>query len=283
MSVVPGGRVRQFGLIGDPVGHSLSPAMHQAAFRELGVEAYYELVRVPAETPDAVEPAMHVLAAGGGGNVTLPHKLRAAQIVEASTRVLQVTGACNCFWLDEAGRLAGDNTDVGGIRAVLGSLDGFDPVDSRVLIVGAGGAGTAAAAAALEAGASRVHVLNRSEQRLRRLISSLGDPRLSGGNAESGDDAWDLVIQATSLGLADGDPLPVSLGEMPPGHALDLVYRPGGTAWCEHARACGWEAEDGLRVLLEQGILSLEHWFGFPIGSAVRSAMEKALCRAATR
>ena len=283
MSALSGERKRRFGLIGDPVQHSLSPAMHQAAFRELGVEASYELVRVPARTPDAVESAMFELAAGGGGNVTLPHKRRAAEVLEVATEVVGRTGACNCFWLDAAGRLAGDNTDVGGIRAVLESLDGFDPVGSHVLVVGAGGAGTAAVVAALDAGASRVHVRNRTGERVSRLISSLGDPRLGEGDGETGVEDWDLVIQATSLGLFEEDSLPVPLREMAPAHALDLVYRPGGTTWCRHARASGWTAEDGLRVLLEQGVLSLERWLGFPIAPPVRVAMERALVRAAAR
>ncbi len=226
---------------------------------------------------------MFDLAADGGGNVTLPHKRRAAQVLEVSTEVVRRTGACNCFWLDEAGRLAGDNTDVGGIRAVLDSMPGFEPVGSRVLIVGAGGAATAAVVAALASGAAAVHVRNRTGERASELVASQGDARLSGGDAGSGAGRWDLVIQATSVGLEEGDPLPVSLSGTEPGHALDLVYRPGGTAWCHHARACGWTAEDGMRVLLEQGVLSLERWLGIRITRRVRVAMREALVGAAVR
>ena len=147
----------------------------------------------------------------------------------------------------------------------------------RVLVLGAGGAGAAAVVAALAAGASRVSVRNRTGQRASDLVSALADPRVSREHAEPDPGDWDLVIQATSLGLEEADPLPLSLSGSKPGNALDLVYRPGGTAWVHHARACGWSAEDGLGVLLEQGVLSLGRWLDSPIPPSVRSAMEDAL------
>jgi shikimate dehydrogenase len=276
-------RALRFGLIGDPVAHSLSPVMHRAAFRELGLEASYEVVRIPSNRPEALDVAMRRFAGQGGGNVTVPHKSRAAGLLEIATGVVRRTGACNCFWLDEAGRLSGDNTDAGGIRSVIESMPGFDPVGARVLVVGAGGAGGAAVVAALDAGAGRVDVRNRTEEKLFRLVSSLGDPRVR--RAELGPDtrSWDLVVQATSLGLAEGDPLPISLTDLEPGHALDLVYRPGGTAWTHHARTCGWAAEDGMRVLLEQGVLSLERWIGARVPARVRTEMQDALEAAARK
>jgi shikimate dehydrogenase len=276
-------RALRFGLIGDPVAHSLSPVMHRAAFRELGLEASYELVRIPSDRPEALDAAMRRFAGQGGGNVTVPHKSRAAGLLEIATGVVRRTGACNCFWLDAAGRLSGDNTDAGGIRSVIESMPGFDPVGARVLIVGAGGAAVAAVVAALAAGAGRVDVRNRTEEKLFRLVSSLGDPRVGRAEPGPGTGSWDLVVQATSLGLAEGDPLPISLTDFEPGHALDLVYRPGGTAWTHHARTCGWTAEDGMRVLLEQGVLSLERWIGARVPARVRTEMQDALEEAARK
>jgi shikimate dehydrogenase len=251
--------------------------MHRAAFRELGLEATYELLRVPADRPDSVESVMRGVASDGGGNVTVPHKHRAAGVLEVATELVRRTRACNCFWLDECGRLSGDNTDAGGIQTVLETRDEFNPIGSRVLVLGAGGAGAAAVVAALAAGASRVSVRNRTGQRASDLVSALADPRVSREHAEPDPGDWDLVIQATSLGLEEADPLPLSLSGSKPGNALDLVYRPGGTAWVHHARACGWSAEDGLGVLLEQGVLSLGRWLDSPIPPSVRSAMEDAL------
>ncbi|MEJ2483256.1 MAG: shikimate dehydrogenase [Gemmatimonadota bacterium] len=271
----------RFGLIGDPVQHSLSPIMHRAAFRELGLEARYDLVLVPSDRPEGVARAMRGLAAEGGGNVTVPHKRRAAGALEVATEVVRRTGACNCFWQDDAGRLSGDNTDVGGIRRVIESMPGFDPVGARVLVIGAGGAGAAAVVAALGAGAAIVQIRNRTESKIPGLIAAVEDPRVSGGESGSGVEGWNLVIQATSLGLAEEDPLPLSVEGTEPAHALDLVYRPGGTPWIRHARTGGWVAEDGLRVLLEQGVLSLERWTGAGVPARVRAAMRKALVAAA--
>lgn len=273
-----------FGLIGDPVAHSLSPAMHRAAFRELGLEAEYRLFRVAADAPLRVPGAMRRLAASGGGkgggNVTLPHKSVAARALDASSDAVRQTGACNCFWRDEEGLLRGDNTDVGGIRTVIESMRGLDPRGVSVLVLGAGGAAAAAILAALLAGAASVSVTNRDRRRATELVE-----RFPGGQVGLFEPAgpvadFDLVIQATSLGLEPDDPLPYTFSGPAPAHALDLVYRPGGTRWVAHARQHGASAEDGLRVLLEQGLLSLQHWLGSAMPSSVRASMQRALDRA---
>ena len=276
-----GDRRPRFGLIGDPVAHSLSPAMHRAAFRELDLEAEYVAVRVAAEAPGLVAGAMRRLAASGGGkgggNVTLPHKSAAALALDESTEAVRLTGACNCFWLDGGGRLHGDNTDVGGIRTVIESMRGLDPRGASILVLGAGGAAAAAVFAGILAGAARVRVRNRNVRRAAELVERFPGERVrlyepNGSTAE-----FDLVVQATSLGLAPDDPLPLRFSGPAPAHALDLVYRPGGTPWVSHARAHGAKAEDGLRVLLEQGVLSLERWFGCAMSPSVRASMQRAL------
>lgn len=279
-----GGDRPTFGLIGDPVEHSLSPAMHRAAFRELGLEAEYRPVRVAADAPLQVSGAMRRLAASGGGkgggNVTLPHKSVAARALEASSEAVRQTGACNCFWRDREGLLRGDNTDVGGIRKVIESMRGLNPRGASVLVLGAGGAAGAAVLAAVKAGADHVSVRNRDLRRATDLVERFpgGQVRLFEPARSAAD--FDLVIQATSLGLDPEDPLPYPFSGRAPAHALDLVYRPGGTRWVAHARRHGASAEDGLRVLLEQGVLSLQHWLGSAMPSSVRASMERALDRA---
>lgn len=269
-----------FGLVGDPVRHSLSPAMHEAAFRELGVEAEYRLVRVPADRPGDVRSAIEELARSGGGNVTVPHKQVAAAVLDGASDDVLLTGACNCFWFDEGGRLRGDNTDAGGILAVLQSTPGFQPAGSTVLVLGAGGAARAAVVAAARAGAAGISVYNRSPDRAADVVKQL-DPvsRASISVAPWPIDpgAFDLVIQATPLGIDPADPLPLEFGIAPPSHALDLVYAPDETRWIRHARDRGAGASDGLAVLLEQGILSLERWLARPMPPAVRDAMWTAL------
>jgi len=270
------------GLIGDPVAHSLSPRMQEAAFRTLGLAAEYRTVRVPADRPREVGRAMRALAASGGGNVTLPHKETAAAALDVASDDVHATGACNCFWADGAARLCGDNTDVGGIGLALDELTGLRLDGARVLVLGAGGAARAAVVACARGGARRIEVRNRTAGRARALVTALADR--AGGTAEllavpSGAPlaTLDLVVQATSLGLSAGDPLPLDPGGHAIGSALDLVYAPGGTAWVRRAREAGIETVDGRRVLLHQGTLSLARWLGVDPGAETIEAMERAL------
>jgi shikimate dehydrogenase len=265
--------LRRFGVIGDPVEHSLSPRMHAAGFAALGIEAEYVAVRVPATEGASVEAAMRELAATGGGNVTLPHKGRAALALDEMTDVVRETGACNCFWETVEGNLAGDNTDVTGIVEVLdGMLVGREPAD--VLILGAGGAAAAAAVAAARLGAPAVRIANRTPARAARLAARM---RKRGVEAQA--EPWpaagtcDVVINATSLGLAEADPPPASFDRVTARLALDLVYVAAsldgggepGTRWTRAAAARGIAASDGVEVLIRQGAACYPHWFGVQV------------------
>lgn len=264
----------RFGVIGDPVEHSLSPRMHAAGFAALGVEAEYVPMRVPGVEGASVEGAMRDLAATGGGNVTLPHKGRAALALDEMTDTVRETGACNCFWAADAGQLAGDNTDVTGIAEVLeGMLEGHGP--GEVLILGAGGAAAAAAVAVHRLGASAVRIANRTPVRAARLAA-----RLQRNGRAARPEPWpaagtcDVVINATSLGLVANDPLPASFDRVTARFALDLVYAkvpvesdtgddPAvGTAWTRAAAVRGIPAVDGLEVLVRQGAACYPRWFG---------------------
>lgn len=264
----------RFGVIGDPVAHSLSPRMHAAGFAALGIEADYVTLRVPATEGDSVEAAMRSLAATGGGNVTLPHKGRAALALDEMTDTVRETGACNCFWETDTGQLAGDNTDVTGVAEVLGGLlSGRTPGD--VLILGAGGAAAAAAVAAARLGASAIRIANRTPVRAARLAA-----RLERNGRAARPEPWpaagtcDVVINATSLGLAENDPLPASFDRVTARIVLDLVYAKAsvegvdgddsgaGTAWTRAATRRGIVAADGLEVLVRQGAACYPRWFG---------------------
>lgn len=271
-----------FGLIGDPVAHSLSPRMQAAAFRSLGIAAEYRTVRVPADRPGEVADAMRALARGGGGNVTLPHKETAAAALDVASEEVRATGACNCFWADRDARLCGDNTDVGGILLALAELTALRLEGARVLVLGAGGAARAVVVACARGGARRIEIRNRTPDRARALVAALADR--CGGSADlvvaspgvaSG--PVDLVVQATSLGLAPGDPMPPDLADREVGAVLDLVYAPGGTRWVRHARAAGIDAVEGRRVLLHQGVLSLARWLGAAPPASTVAAMEAVL------
>lgn len=265
-----------FALLGSPVAHSLSPRLHRRAFRALGRHACYAALEVTAEEVPAV---MRALArSGGGGNVTVPHKEVAAAAVEKPSDAVRATGACNTFWRDGDGRLCGDNTDPAGFRAAVAELlDGEEPLAGRtVLLLGAGGGARAVAHACLEGGAASVEVLNRTVDRARRLAERFGDDRLRvlAGPGDLGK-RYDLVVNATSLGLDEADPLPIRLEELEAGAVHDLVYGPGGTEWTTHARRLGVPARDGAEMLVRQAAAALRRWFGeAPPLPMLREALE---------
>jgi shikimate dehydrogenase len=271
-----------FGLVGDPVAHSLSPAIHEAAFRALGLRAEYRLVHVRREDGD-LEGAIRALAASGGGNVTVPHKQRAAELLERPSEEVRSIGACNCFWLDSDGRLAGDDTDVEGILGALGRLPGPRLDDgARAVVLGAGGAARAAVRALLRAGAGQVDVWNRTPERAEGLATHFGaDGRVRAlALPPSSDPPVAVVIQATSLGLEPSDPMPPDPALLRPGCALDLVYAPGSTRWARRAAQAGVPVLDGREVLLGQGALSLRRWLGVePPIDAMREALQREMRR----
>lgn len=255
---------RLFALLGWPVEHSLSPAIHAAAFRELGIDAAYVPVPVRREELDGVLPA---LARAGGGNVTVPHKEEAARLVDRPSAAVRRTGACNCFWPEEGG-VAGDNTDVGGFRAAVEAWPPTRLSRARVLLLGAGGAARAVVAACQDAGAQSVEIWNRTTERARALVRAARESA-PGAAAEltvrerRGDAAgpYDLVVNATSLGLRPDDPLPLELDDVRADAAFDLVYgEDDGTRWTRHARGAGIPARDGLEMLVRQAGLSLRRW-----------------------
>jgi shikimate dehydrogenase len=258
-----GAGTRLIALLGDPVEHSVSPRLQNAAIAAAGIDAVYLALRCDAASLDGLVHG--IAAAGGAGNVTLPHKQRAALLLHTATRAVERTGACNTFWLEE-GRLHGDNTDVEGFDAAARQLIGA-PAGARVLVVGAGGAARAAVLALLLARADAIHVLSRTAARSRALRDDL-DP---GGRRVAvlehgeplGREGYDLIVNATPLGLHPDDALPLGLDQ--PGRVgavLDLAYGTGPTRWVRDARARGIPAADGLGMLIHQGAAAFRRWFG---------------------
>jgi len=257
------GSSRVFAILGDPVAHSLSPRMQNAAFRALGIDAVYVPLRCQA---DELSEVMTSLARqGGGGNVTIPHKLAAARVVSGNGG--PSLALCNTFW-GRNGKLEGGETDSGAILAVLESLGG---PGHAWLLLGTGGSAHAALFAAKHAGA-RIAVRSRSAEHGKELEARAQSEGIELTEA----DRCDVVLNCTPLGLNDSDPLPLE-PKLVPGCriALDLVYRRGETAWVRGMRAAGCTAADGRGVLLEQGAVAFEHWF--PGRSAPREVMRAAL------
>lgn len=261
-----GGRTRVYALLGDPVTHTLSPTMHNAAFTALGLDAVYVPLRCRAEE---VPSLMRVLARSGGGNVTVPHKEVAARVVTPQDP--ERPAVVNTFW-GEGEEVRGTDTDSLGILEALRLLDA---PNGAWCIIGTGGSARAALRAARLTGA-RVAVRSRSAERAGRFLEQARSAGLALGTPEEST----LVINCTPLGLAEADPLPLPPEAVAPGHAaLDLVYRAGETAWVRALRRRGVRAMDGREVLLGQGAAAFARWFpGVPPPVEImRAALRRAL------
>lgn len=246
----------RFGVLGWPVKHSRSPAMHRAAYRALGLDDHhYQLLPVP---PEVFAETVRGLEGAGfaGANVTIPHKEEAAAIATRRSAAVEAIGAANTLTFRD-GEILADNTDAPGLLAAIG-----EPVAGKTaLVLGAGGSARAAAFALRQAGAAEVRVWNRTLQRAHALADDLGvEVAVRPGRA-------DLLVHCTSVGLDDPSitfkQLPVdadALGEY--ATVVDLVYRPEETALVATARQQGCAVVDGLEILVHQGAKSFEAWTG---------------------
>ncbi|MCU0306664.1 MAG: shikimate dehydrogenase [Thermoleophilia bacterium] len=255
----PDAATRLAAVIGWPVGHSLSPAMHNAAFRALGLNWAYLALPVP---PDRVVESVRGLAGAGCGglNVTIPHKVAVLGACSAVSPAVAAIGAANTLVPDGAGGFRADNTDAAGFLRALDECAPLHLDGAEVLLVGAGGAARAVAFALRGRGA-RVRVANRTPAR----AAELGDPvGFSPADLDRAAGRAALVVNATSLGLGRDDAPPeLPLAGLGPGQvAYDLVYRPGGTPWLAACAARGARTVDGLEMLLHQGAAAFAQWTG---------------------
>ncbi len=259
-------RSRLLAVLGDPVQHSLSPLRHNAAIAALGLDAVYVALKVE---PAALPVALAALdAIGVAGNVTVPHKVAAAGVLERLSPLARELQAVNAFW-PEDGALVGDNTDVPGLHAVLQDLEAEGPW----LVAGTGGAARAVATVARE-GRQTLLVRSRSSEREAQFIEWA---RSAGVRTESDDGRRvGLAVNATPLGMSPDDPRPFPADRLESGAAaLDLVYAPGATEWVRACRARGLRAEDGRHLLVAQGAIAFERFF--PGASAPREVMLAAV------
>ncbi len=275
------GRTRLLGVIGWPIDHSMSPAMQAAAIAAASLDlAYVALPVAPGRLPQALAglPALGFL----GANVTIPHKEAVARMMGELTPEARAVGAVNTIKVGEDGSLLGHNTDVGGLVEALRTELGCCLRGRHVTIVGCGGAGRAAAFAAAGEGAASLVLANRDPGRAEALAGDLrlAFPQLPMETTPSPPNGEALrrsgvVLQMTSLGMRDGDPLALDPGLLAAGSILlDAVIRPGFTELVRRARAIGLPAADGRSMLVAQGALAFEFWTG---RTADRAAMRAAL------
>ncbi len=275
-------------VIGDPIGHSRSPQMHNPALQACGIDGQYIRVQVPV---GHVAEAFRQFAACGflGVNITIPHKFEALDAVDVLDPLARQLGAVNTLAIRD-GKLHGYNSDGPGFFRSVKEAFGADIQDLRVLILGAGGgAGRAVAVQSALSGCQKLLLVNRSQAKAESVadeIRGLGccpdvtvvpwdDGALSKRLASA-----DLIVNATSLGMKPGD------AKLLPGDALqarhlvfDMVYRADGeTPLLADARLAGARTVDGLTLLLHQGAISFEHWFDRPAPLQVmREGLQKAV------
>lgn len=256
-------------LLAHPAGHSLSPVMHNAAFKELGLEARYEALDV---LPEALALVMVMLRGREvyGANVTIPHKRAVIPYLDEVDDAARRIGAVNTI-VNRGGKLTGHNTDAAGFLRALREDGGFEPEGKKVVMLGAGGSARAVAYALLAAKVASLGVFNRTLERAERLASdfeTLGPLAvLTGAELEPAVTSADLLVNTTSVGMAhdgrDPDVSPLPSGLLPRrGMVCDLIYRPARTRLLREAQAAGLKVQDGLPMLVYQGALAFSLWTG---------------------
>jgi shikimate dehydrogenase len=266
-------------LIGSPVGHSLSPAIHQAAFDAAGLDWRYVAFDVPAGRADDALEAMRALGIAGL-SVTTPHKEQAAACVDHLAAAAAALRSVNTVTLD-GGELFGDSTDGEGFVAAL-AADGVGVTGLRVVVLGAGGAARSVVPSLAAAGAGTIAVINRSAIAAAEVAAlAPGVARVADAGSEPGElAAAELIVNATSVGFGT-DELPLDPAVLHPEHLVaDLVYHPLDTALLRAAAAAGARTFDGLGMLVHQAALQQLRWVGAePDVAVMRAAAEAELAR----
>jgi shikimate dehydrogenase len=274
-----GGATHVVGIVGWPVEHSLSPAIHNAAFAAAGLDWAY--VPLPV-APEGLSEALAGLAPLGfrGVNITMPYKTETADLLEELSEDARLLRAVNTIVV-RGDALEGHNTDAPGFGRFLLRDAGFDPAGAEALIYGAGGAARACALALARAGVGRITVAARDEARaapLASIVRSVGVPLAVVPPRDVEGSVADLVVNATPVGALGAEPTHPALPRLGPGVlVVDLLYDPPTTDLQRRAREAGATAVGGLGHLLEQAALSFELWTGSPAPLDVMSAAALAV------
>ncbi|VAX25106.1 Shikimate 5-dehydrogenase I alpha [hydrothermal vent metagenome] len=262
------------GIIGHPIGHSLSPLMHETAALSLGIDLSYKAFDV---APDKLEEFIARLRAEGidGLNVTVPHKVAVMEFMDEISSEASAIGAVNTI-VNNDGELTGYNTDGYGLVTSIEANAGVQIKDKKIFVYGAGGAARAVCRAVYDQACSRLVIANRTESKAveiaNGLNSSSADVTAMGFDSNKLVDSIktaDIIINTTSMGMEGAAPEPppgiegVSKGQL----VVDIVYRPLDTPLLKKAKALGAGTLDGLWMLIHQGARSFGLWTGekFPV------------------
>lgn len=274
------GEIKKYGLIGYPVKHSFSPAMHNAAFKALGIDAHYELFEIKPQDLNAflnslIRENIH------GLNVTIPHKEKVLDFVDIDSESLYAMQikAVNTI-VTEGSKLRGFNTDAPGFLRHL--KEQIDPKDKRVAILGAGGAGKAVAYAIGSCNAKEIVVYDIDKNKAIELVNTIkslfGNLIIKFVDSIEKLDILekDLLINATPIGMKDTDPCLIKEEALHKNlFVYDLIYNPKETKLLALSKKVGAKISNGLGMLLYQGMLSFKIWTG---QDAPKEVMWKAVC-----
>jgi shikimate dehydrogenase len=278
------GKAKLAGVIGWPVGHSLSPRLHGYWLAAHAIDGAY--VPLPVQKHDFKSVLASLQKAGFAGvNVTLPHKEAAFAAAHELDAAAKAAGAVNLLLFAPDGKIVGCNTDVGGLIASLTDDLGKGTLQGKsATVLGAGGAARAATLALAELGAKDIRIVARNPSRARELAAGLKTrasltgfawdewPRAADGAA--------ILVNATSAGMVDNAPLDISLDPLPVSAAVcDIVYNPLETELLQRASSTGHRAIDGLGMLMHQAVPAFAAFYGEEpkVTPALRAELKKAL------
>ena len=264
-------------VLGNPARHSLSPAIHNAAFAAGGIDAVYIALEV---ADDVLATTVDTLRAVGfvGASVTMPHKEAALALCDVVGDAARALGSVNTLIPIDDGRLRGESTDGAGCVGALRTA-GADPAGRRCIVVGAGATARACVVGLAGAGADRIGIVNRTHERAESaamLAPGVAHVATSADVADA-----DIVVHTTPAGMGDNTDLALDVSLLGPRHTvLDAVYQPLETVLLAAARAAGARCVDGLWMLVHQAVEQQRLWTGRVVDPAVmRRAAESELAR----
>lgn len=282
-------------VLGHPIAHSVSPAMHNASLARLAATKprfadwrYTKFDIAPEHLAEALK-ALHV-AGFKGLNLTVPHKVLALPLIARVDPAAAAIGAVNTLRATETG-WEGFNTDGHGMAEGIARDLGLGLPGADVILLGAGGAARAAAVECLQRGVRSLSIANRTEANLTQLLSDLAPLCRAGthlrgfspANIPADLPAGAILINSTSAGLKTTDPLPIALSELPrPAAVYDMIYNPARTELLRLAATAGIPVSNGLSMLVNQGARALSLWTGAPetdLVGEMNSAAHKAMSR----
>jgi shikimate dehydrogenase len=280
------GHTRPFAVLGHPIGHTLSPVMHNAAFEALGWDAIYLAFDVKPDRLMNVLSAMRSMGFGGV-NLTIPHKEIAFRGLEHLDESAQLLGAVNTVQFAEDGRMVGHNTDGFGFMRALEEAFGRGVEGDTVFVLGSGGAGRAVALMSAQCGARSVILSDLDVGRCQRVAEEIRlrfpnvEARVAMGEHEQRAFAReaDLVVHATPVGMKENEESLLKPDSFRPGQrAFDLIYHVACTVFMRAAKQGGAETANGLGMLLHQGARAFQIWTGVaPPIPEMRRALERAV------